>query len=286
MKLATYLVLLSSLGETIGWTTSSRRLHSGGCSIEKSCRGSAIPISHRQRGPSSLRMSLTKRASSHDSIIEVKKAKVPPVSEVPDSHDCPADDLCDNSGIPSTLHISYHKVANALLIAATIVGTAPREAIAATGGASPIASAFTAYGHYLGLLAVVACLVTERLLLEKAPSQMTPQEEDQLAIADILYGVFGLLVFGTGYSRAVGSMGKGFDFYSHVPFFWLKIALVGVLASASFFNTTIIIQRSVAKRNASLEVGEDPTASASLEPMSEALAAVTVKQSHTGYWVR
>ena len=39
--------------------------------------------------------------------------------------------------------------------------------------------------------------------------------------------------------------GKGWEFYAHEPVFWVKLTLVAVAGAASFFPTTIIIQRSV-----------------------------------------
>lgn len=125
---------------------------------------------------------------------------------------------------------------------------------------SAIPSAVVAYGHYLGLVLTCLCLATERLTIKES---MTPQEEDRIAIADAVYGLAGLLVVSTGYLR-VTQYGKGWEFYSHEPIFWLKLTLVAVMGAASFFPTTKIIQRSVAKRNN----GGDLVA-----PMSAKLAA-------------
>jgi len=90
---------------------------------------------------------------------------------------------------------------------------------------------------------------------------MSDDEEIGIAIADSLYGVFGLLLTYTGYLRLT-AYEKGWEFYSHEPFFWVKIGLFGVLGASSFFNTTKIIQRSVAK-----QTGGD------FQPMNEKLAA-------------
>ena len=87
--------------------------------------------------------------------------------------------------------------------------------------------------------------MAERLTIKP---NMTPEEEDFIAGADIGLGIFGVLIAYTGYLRAV-DYEKGFAFYSHEPLFWLKIAFVGVFGAASFFNTIVIIKRSVAKRN-------------------------------------
>merc|ERR1712071_697600 len=88
---------------------------------------------------------------------------------------------------------------------------------------------------------------------------MSEEDEDFLALADIVYGGFGALLVYTGYLRAT-AFEKGWEFYSHEPIFWLKITLVAIYSAVSFFNTTKIIQRSVARRNGDVE------------PMGEALA--------------
>jgi len=118
-----------------------------------------------------------------------------------------------------------------------------------------------AYGHYLGLLLVVSSLVSERLLVKPG---MTEDDFDKVAAADITYGLAGTLVLISGYFR-VTQYGKGWEFYAHSPIFWVKMFLFSVMGSASFFPTTKVIQRAIAKKNAE-DAGE------ALPPMwSEAL---------------
>ena len=119
----------------------------------------------------------------------------------------------------------------------------PAEAAAAAPNALP--SAFCAYGHYLGLILSVGALATERFTVKP---EMTEEEEKRIAIADAVYGLAGLLIVVTGYFR-VTLYGKGWEFYSHEPIFWLKLVLVSVMGAASFFPTTKIIQRSVKLQN-------------------------------------
>ena len=157
-------------------------------------------------------------------------------------------------------NLLQHKlsVAAAPLAVATLV---PLEAHAADGSSSSggqLASAFAAYGHYLSLFIIVGCLVTERLTVK---ANMSDEEEDRLAIADTTLGISGALLAYTGYLRTTADWGKGFDYYAHEPVFWLKIFFVAIFGAVSFFPTTKIIQRSVAKRNDNLV------------PMSEELAA-------------
>jgi putative membrane protein len=143
--------------------------------------------------------------------------------------------------------------------AAAVTSSAAETIISSTtttiAMSSQISSALFAYGHYFSILGVVGILFTERWTLENGP-ELTDDEENRLAIADALYGVIGLLIVYTGYYRLSDpALGKGTDFYIHEPIFWLKIAMVGVLGSASLFNTTKIIQRSIA-RNTGDKVAE------------------------------
>lgn len=129
-------------------------------------------------------------------------------------------------------------------------------AIAAAGSPSPAISALVAYGHFGSLMTMVGCLVTERLTIKPNMSEV---EEDRMAITDSIYGIASALIVYTGYLR-VTEYGKGADFYLHNPIFWVKVNLLAIMGAASFFPTTKIIQRAVAKRNGIFE------------PMSEKLA--------------
>lgn len=116
---------------------------------------------------------------------------------------------------------------------------------AAQAAVDPVASAFAAYGHYLGLVLVVASLTVEKMLIKP---EMTEDEAQKLVVADSVYGIAGILVLYTGYLR-VTQYGKGWDFYSHEPIFWVKMALFGVMGSSSLFNTIKIIQMAAKKAN-------------------------------------
>jgi len=144
-----------------------------------------------------------------------------------------------------------------LSLGVAALGT-PTVASAATAFApNAIFSALVAYVHYASILGIIACLVTERLIIKP---NMSVEDENLLAITDAVYGFFGLLIAYTGYLR-VTSTEKGFDFYAHEPIFWLMICFVGIVGAASFFNTTKVIQRSVPR-----QLGKE------VYPMSEALA--------------
>lgn len=150
------------------------------------------------------------------------------------------------SNVKSTRDVAAPRTEAVFLASALPIIFTPEIASAATaftGNAVP--SALAAYGHYTAMLGVISCIMAERLTIKP---NMTPEEEDFIAGADIGLGIFGALIAYTGYLRTV-EYEKGFDFYSHEPLFWLKVAFVGVFGAASFFNTIIIIQRSIAKRN-------------------------------------
>ena len=160
----------------------------------------------------------------------------------------------DASASASTAHSEPSANANAF-IGALALAVLPSPVAAA--GADALPSAFAAYGHYLALITVTLCLATERLTIKPG---MSAEEEDRVAIADAAYGVAGLVILVSGYYRAT-EYGKGWYFYSHEPIFWLKMTFVAVMGAASFFPTTKIIQRAIARQK-----GEG-------EPMSEKLAA-------------
>ena len=132
-----------------------------------------------------------------------------------------------------------------LALAALPLLTALALPEAAQAAVNPVASAFAAYGHYLGLVLVVASLTTEKFLVKP---QLTEDEAQKLVIADSVYGIAGVLVLYTGYLR-VTQYGKGWEYYAHEPIFWVKMGLFAVMGSSSLFCTTKIVQMAVKKTN-------------------------------------
>lgn len=156
--------------------------------------------------------------------------------------------------VPKTAHQSSASRLNMLP-----VGTEELSSVAIAVAAAPSSaiSALVAYGHYGSLMALVGSLTTERLTIKP---NMSEEEETRLAITDAIYGLAGVLIVFTGYLRLT-QYGKGVDFYLHNPIFWVKMNLLAIMGAASFFPTTKIIQRAVAKQNGNFE------------PMSEKLAS-------------
>ena len=140
------------------------------------------------------------------------------------------------------------------IAAASAIAMMPLSAEAASG---QIPSAIAAYAHYLSMIALVGLITFERVTVEAG---MSKEKEMSLAIADIGVGAAGVAILVSGYYRAT-QYGKGWDFYSHEPIFWLKMIFLCIFGAASLFPTTTFI-----KRNVALQTGKE------LEPMSEKLA--------------
>lgn len=130
---------------------------------------------------------------------------------------------------------SYPLVASA----ATAFTTAPNN--------NAIPSALAAYGHYISIFGMLGCVVAERCLIQP---NLSDADEERVVLIDAAYGLFGLITFYTGYLR-VTEYGKGWEFYSQEPVFWVKIALLGVFGASSFFNTGILLKRGAMKRDTS-----------------------------------
>jgi uncharacterized membrane protein len=144
-----------------------------------------------------------------------------------------------------SLAVSDASDSKGLALAALPLLTALALPEAAQAAVNPVASAFAAYGHYLGLVLVVASLTTEKFLVKP---ELTEDEAQKLVIADSVYGVAGVLVLYTGYLR-VTQYGKGWEYYAHEPIFWVKMGLFAVMGSSSLFCTTKIVQMAVKKTN-------------------------------------
>jgi uncharacterized membrane protein len=148
---------------------------------------------------------------------------------------------------PAGLNSATPDLTRLIALSATACGAllTSAPALAAEAG-SAVPSAFAAYGHYLGLLAIAMALVTQRLCIKPGMSE----EDFALAVkADIAYTAAAVLVLVSGYAR-VAAYGKGFEFYAHEPVFWLKMLLFGVMGASSLFPKVKLAQRAVAEGRA------------------------------------
>jgi putative membrane protein len=152
--------------------------------------------------------------------------------------------------------VPHSSFAPATIVSIPILLTA-LPAYAAGSGGGVIPSALFAYGHYVMLLIAMGLLVYERVTIQPNMSQ---EQEKSAAIADALYLLTFAAIVGTGASRTI-DYGKDVDFYIHEPFFWVKMALVGVQGGIGAFPALTHIRR------AKGVFGNDK-----LEPLSEKLS--------------
>ena len=90
-------------------------------------------------------------------------------------------------------------------------------------------SAFMAFLHHLFAFTLVACVVYEFIAYRKG---MTVEEARRIQRADLIYGISAGLLLVVGLLR-VFYFEKGAAFYSHSPFFWVKMnafLVVGLLS--------------------------------------------------------
>jgi len=107
-----------------------------------------------------------------------------------------------------------------------------------------LSSALAAYGHYLCFGIAASSLVVERVTIQ---SNMSKDQETKMVIADAVYGISAALILFTGYLRLT-QYGKGWEFYSHEPLFWVKMWGFMILGASSLFPTVTLIKRAVAQQ--------------------------------------
>ena len=173
--------------------------------------------------------------------------------------------------LASTPATSMETNLRALVVGAVALASTPSLAEAAgTAGGGAIPSALAAYAHYLSILVMTGAITAERLTVKP---NMSVEEEQFMSAADITVGLSGVAVLISGYYRAT-QYGKGWEFYSHEPIFWLKMAFLGVFGGLSFFPTIIIIQRVVKiQQQKQKQQAEGEGSILPIEPMSEELAS-------------
>ena len=107
--------------------------------------------------------------------------------------------------------------------------------------AGSVPSALVATGHYWSIIIAYSLLATERLLVKVDP---TAEEATRISLVDAGYGIVGLGILYSGYLRAT-QYAKGWEFYSHSPFFWAKMLALGILTALSLYPTITFIQVSL-----------------------------------------
>jgi uncharacterized membrane protein len=156
------------------------------------------------------------------------------------------------------LHVSVPDLTTHLLISESL-----------TTDASVVKSALVAYGHYLAFGVASSALVVERCTVQ---SNMSQEMEQRMVIADAIYGIAALVILVTGYFR-VTQFGKGWEFYSHEPLFWVKMWGFMILGAASLFPTVILISRAIAAQNADASVVFQPMSDKLVKRMTSVINA-------------
>ncbi|MBO9999036.1 MAG: DUF2214 family protein [Cyanobacteria bacterium SID2] len=98
-------------------------------------------------------------------------------------------------------------------------------------------SAITAYLHYLGFMLSVGALSIEHFAVKEQP---TLKESKRIVIADVVYGLGALTVLVTGVLRVL-YFGKGTEYYTSNPIFWIKVGLFLFIGALSLYPTVTFI---------------------------------------------
>ncbi|HEY5337911.1 MAG TPA: DUF2214 family protein, partial [Rhizomicrobium sp.] len=94
-----------------------------------------------------------------------------------------------------------------------------------------------AWLHYMGIMAFLACVLGEHLLLKP---QVTLTEAKTLQRLDILYGVSAVVVLLTGIRRM--QLEKGFDYYNHHIGFQILVTLFVIIGLLSIYPTMVFFR--------------------------------------------
>ena len=100
-----------------------------------------------------------------------------------------------------------------------------------------VKSASVAYIHYLSFMFCFGALIYERISLKP---DLNRQEAISIIVADIVYGLAGLMLIITGVLR-VRYFGQGVEFYTENPLFWIKIASYIAVGLLSLYPTITYI---------------------------------------------
>jgi putative membrane protein len=99
-------------------------------------------------------------------------------------------------------------------------------------------SAWLAFVHHLAAFTLFACVVFEHLMLKP---DLSLAGAKRLLRIDAVYGASAVLVLLAGVTRVV-YLEKGWLFYSHNDFFWIKISAFILVALLSIYPTVTFIR--------------------------------------------
>lgn len=100
-----------------------------------------------------------------------------------------------------------------------------------------LASAITAYFHYLSIGIVFASLAMEFFTLKE---KLTVKDAWRIVWADSAYGAAAVVLLITGILRVL-YFAKDTAYYMHQPLFWAKIALYVIVGTVSLYPTISFI---------------------------------------------
>jgi putative membrane protein len=115
-----------------------------------------------------------------------------------------------------------------------------------------LTGALVAYLHYMAMGSIAVCLAYEYKVC--VPGLSTEQAR-WLAKVDLCYFASAMLALGTGIARALW-FGKGLDFYTGNPVFYIKLALFLALGLISLPPTLQFLSWRRAMRERSFEVSD------------------------------
>lgn len=116
---------------------------------------------------------------------------------------------------------------------------------------------FITYLHYVSVFMVFASILVEVFLVRKTVST---ENFKRIVLADSLYGLFSILVVGSGLTRAF-LYGKGSEYYFSNWIFNLKFSIFIVVGLLSILPTVKILKmRKQQKENPTTEINLEPYA--------------------------
>jgi len=109
-----------------------------------------------------------------------------------------------------------------------------------------------AWLHYIGIMAFLACLLGEHLLLKQ---EITLAQAKTIQRLDILYGLSAAVVLITGVLRMY--LEKGFDYYLHHGAFHILLTLFVVIGLLSIYPTIVFLRwRPITREGRAPEIPE------------------------------
>jgi putative membrane protein len=106
-----------------------------------------------------------------------------------------------------------------------------------------ISSAVLAAAHYLALgIGLGSIYMRGRLLKSYGSGPAAQTRLSDIFLADLFWGVAAVLWMVTGLMRVFGGFEKGSEWYLHLPLFWIKMALFGLVWALEMFPMITLVR--------------------------------------------